>query len=1363
MHIFKRIKLIIFSGLYLFGINCSAVDYTWSSFFGSTNWNSALNWNPNGIPGAGDNVTISGFILNVPQVPAGGATVNDFTIENGALLGAAINLNGGTLTINGNAEFNAGELTNGSIVCNGNSAIFNGSEFNATVTATCNAILLNGSEFNNPVTLTKTGTSTDAGDGNNTFNSSLQLSNTGTGQFRLGVNNSDDFNAVVQIHNQSSGNIDVAYNTATNDFTDTVYIINDGSGDVTIAQGASAEANFDVYVRVTTNSTGDVSFAESTGSVCTFSDHLEVNSTANGTIELGTSGGTSSLATTKQIFVGATGFSAGNLSLKGFTQLGTQAQNITMTGAANLLILSNTVMNGDLTANLGTGQTTISGATFNNELNVTSGRITIRTSSCADSASFTKTATGTDNSQGGNTFSSPVVFKNTSTGEFNIATTNADIYLDSVAAINSDGGSLSLATAGLAHSFDKISIQNSGTGDIFISTNSGATTTFNAPAHFNQSGTGDTYIATDAASSVNFTEDITFENTGTGSILFGNLGGTSSLSTNKSLLIGSAGFSGGVLQLYEFTQNGGLTQNLSLTSNGTLKIGSNSLFEGRLNCSTVNGRVHLAASTFQDTVICSAPDILLNNSTYNDFAQFNFNGTGTSTSGGSNTFNQFTQLNNTATGSFRMGNINPDLFNDSLLINNTGNGEVIVGHNSAGNSFVATNVLNQSGGNVYLGNLNAATCTHSGITYLTNNSNGGIYLHYETGSSSQFNDNIEINSSGDGGIYFGNNGGSGSLINGKTVSPGAAGINNGIVSFYQFTQNGSTPHNIITTGSGKLTFGTGTVFNGPLVLDISSTLRIISATFNDTFTANASRFLSGNGTYNSKTIITKTGGSNDYSDGGNSFNDSLEVNMNGTGNLRFANSTGDSYNDFAEFHWTTGTLQPAYSGTNTFSANIWIDGVLTMDIPGTVRLNGNNQIITMTGVDSAFIETLDMSAATGAITTIGHIILPNPSSTINLGAAILNLNGYELRIHNDNNNAISRTSGYILTEQTDNSSKISWDIGSNTAPFIYPIGNINGTYIPFTVQVTSGDIGTFSVSTYGTGSNNLPLPTSPDAVDHIMHWSPSTGQLENSLYTIDRFWQLDKTGTNVTTDITFTYDEMELLVPNLILEGQLRAQRWNSGTSDWDDGVGIPNIISNTVTVSNVSNFSPWTLADNSNPLPVEWLNFDVMNEQGVVNLNWSTVTETDNSHFTVERSQDMTIIEEVGVLTSEGNSTQVQNYNFKDYTPYSGITYYRIKQTDFDGNQSTTDWQSITISSEKIFVYSNHNQVFISNLSETEINADIRIIGLDGKILSQELVRLSHSSRAYRKEISAPRQILFYEIVLPKSSKVLNGKIILE
>jgi hypothetical protein len=87
--------------------------------------------------------------------------------------------------------------------------------------------------------------------------------------------------------------------------------------------------------------------------------------------------------------------------------------------------------------------------------------------------------------------------------------------------------------------------------------------------------------------------------------------------------------------------------------------------------------------------------------------------------------------------------------------------------------------------------------------------------------------------------------------------------------------------------------------------------------------------------------------------------------------------------------------------------------------------------------------------------------------------------------------------------------------------------------------------------------------------------------------------------------------------------------------------------------------------------LPMELLFFDAQLETGRVRLDWATATELQNDHFTVERSTDAISFEPLVDLPAAGTSQNIVAYSAWDEHPYMGTTYYRLKQTDTDGDYS--------------------------------------------------------------------------------------------
>jgi len=97
------------------------------------------------------------------------------------------------------------------------------------------------------------------------------------------------------------------------------------------------------------------------------------------------------------------------------------------------------------------------------------------------------------------------------------------------------------------------------------------------------------------------------------------------------------------------------------------------------------------------------------------------------------------------------------------------------------------------------------------------------------------------------------------------------------------------------------------------------------------------------------------------------------------------------------------------------------------------------------------------------------------------------------------------------------------------------------------------------------------------------------------------------------------------------------------------------------------------TITEISDVLPVDLLSFSASHIQEnllqeSILLEWSTATETNNDYFTIEKTQGTETFEELVVVPGAGNSSAVLNYAVLDKNPYSGTSYYRLKQTDFDG-----------------------------------------------------------------------------------------------
>ncbi len=112
---------------------------------------------------------------------------------------------------------------------------------------------------------------------------------------------------------------------------------------------------------------------------------------------------------------------------------------------------------------------------------------------------------------------------------------------------------------------------------------------------------------------------------------------------------------------------------------------------------------------------------------------------------------------------------------------------------------------------------------------------------------------------------------------------------------------------------------------------------------------------------------------------------------------------------------------------------------------------------------------------------------------------------------------------------------------------------------------------------------------------------------------------------------------------------------------------------------------------DPFSPLPIELIAFDAQYKDHQVELSWSTATEINNDYFTIERSSDAIHFEEIARIVGAGNSNAVVHYSDVDQDPLSGTSFYRLKQTDYDGLFQYSEMTSVTISEEEaVLVYPN-------------------------------------------------------------------------
>ncbi|GEM_PF-5801101 len=151
--------------------------------------------------------------------------------------------------------------------------------------------------------------------------------------------------------------------------------------------------------------------------------------------------------------------------------------------------------------------------------------------------------------------------------------------------------------------------------------------------------------------------------------------------------------------------------------------------------------------------------------------------------------------------------------------------------------------------------------------------------------------------------------------------------------------------------------------------------------------------------------------------------------------------------------------------------------------------------------------------------------------------------------------------------------------------------------------------------------------------------------------------------------------------------------------------------------VANATFFQLWVKGDIA--LPIELTRFDaVAIDETQVHLFWQTASEVNNDYFTVERSTNGRNWQELMLVDGAGNSSSTLDYSVVDTAPYSGVSYYRLKQSDFDGQVSYSPIRRVNITDRfpSVRVYPNPTNSVINLVASSFELTHIEIFNSTGQ-----------------------------------------------
>lgn len=181
-------------------------------------------------------------------------------------------------------------------------------------------------------------------------------------------------------------------------------------------------------------------------------------------------------------------------------------------------------------------------------------------------------------------------------------------------------------------------------------------------------------------------------------------------------------------------------------------------------------------------------------------------------------------------------------------------------------------------------------------------------------------------------------------------------------------------------------------------------------------------------------------------------------------------------------------------------------------------------------------------------------------------------------------------------------------------------------------------------------------------------------------------------------------------------------------------------------------------------PLPIELLSFDAYPKDQFVQIDWVTSLEINNDYFLIEKSVNGVDWEQVVKMEGAGISIELMSYTAYDSDPYDGVSFYRLKQVDFDGQYSYSEIVDVYFEDKEenvseLVVYPNPNNgrfnLQFTNFQEHALQ--LTIVNQQGQVIWQDNILLSDGFGLF--EVSKPLNMNpGYYILVAQSSNGMKS-----
>lgn len=257
-------------------------------------------------------------------------------------------------------------------------------------------------------------------------------------------------------------------------------------------------------------------------------------------------------------------------------------------------------------------------------------------------------------------------------------------------------------------------------------------------------------------------------------------------------------------------------------------------------------------------------------------------------------------------------------------------------------------------------------------------------------------------------------------------------------------------------------------------------------------------------------------------------------------------------------------------------------------------------------------------------------------------------------------------------------------------------------------------------------------------------WETLTGDVDNEYFIVRNF------GINQTfaplAEIQFRnigyIDPNDAAQPELSNPLQIHKRSSNAFGATWNtalansyattSGTNGSVAYNNSANITSFSQFAIVNIAANSD-LPVELMEFTATRKDNdQVLLNWSTASELNNKGFEIQRMlASESEFKTVGWVDGKGNSIDVINYQFTDENPFDGLSYYRLRQVDFDESSELTNTRVVDGLASSQFA---HTEVY-PNPVDKELR--LRFTQVDSKKKATIQIFNAQGKRIYQQKIT--------------------------